>query len=315
MLENAITRTLVLWSRIALAAAAVGCASVATPNASATSLTAFSQHVIVVQGRSRTYELFAPDAVGVRAPRPLVIVLHGGRSRGRGMERLTHFSDVAERHGFVVAYPDGLDGQWNDGRGLEQYTAHRENVDDVAFIAALIEEVGRRTPIARGQVYLTGMSNGGLMAHRVACEAAHLVTAIAPVEGVISERIAQTCPAPDATVPVLLIKGAAAPVFERNSRRLTARETAEFWARRAGCALEPEVSDVADRDPNDGTRTRRVAFGRCAGGAEVVLLDVEGGGHTWPGGRQYLPEDVIGRTSRDFDASEEIWRFFSSHRR
>lgn len=300
---------------LVLATAGVACAGAGAPAASTPSApSGFSQYEMVAQGRTRTYELFTPGIAAEAAP-ALVIVLHGGRSRGRGMERLTHFSEVAKREGFVVAYPDGVDGQWNDGRGLDQYTAQREGVDDVAFISALVDDIARRQPIDRSRIYVTGMSNGGLMAHRIACEAPDLVAAIAPVEGVIPERTALQCPSGVAPTPVLLIKGADAPVFERASRRFTAKATVEFWAKRNRCAPEPVAEDLANMDPNDGTRTRRVSFKGCDGGADVIWLDIVGGGHTWPGGYQYLPTETVGRTSRDFDATEEIWRFFSAHRR
>lgn len=298
-----------------LATSAAACAVATAPAARAPSAPAgFSERQLTAQGRVRTYELFTPTSLAKAAP-ALVIVLHGGRSRGRGMERLTHFSQVAKREGFVVAYPDGVEGQWNDGRGLNQYTAQRDGVDDVAFISALVDDIARRQPIDRSRIYVTGMSNGGLMAHRIACEAPGLVAAIAPVEGVIPERTAQQCPPGGAPTPMLLIKGADAPVFEQASRRYTAMATAEFWAKRNGCGSDPQVVELVDTDPNDGTRTRRVSFKGCDSGAEVVWLDVVGGGHTWPGGYQYLPQETVGRTSRDFDATEEIWRFFSAHRR
>ncbi|MGH8245640.1 MAG: alpha/beta hydrolase family esterase, partial [Gammaproteobacteria bacterium] len=236
----------------------------------------------------------------------------GGRARG--MDRLTHLSGVSDFQGFVLALPNGVDKQWNDGRGIEKYTAHRESVDDVGFIASLIEEAARRAPIDRSRVYVTGMSNGGLMAHRLACEIPEKIVAIAAVEGLISQLTAKACPGKIA-VPMLLIKGSDAPTFEKTSVRLSALETAKFWARINGCQPAPGESWLPDQAPDDGTKTRRVEFRGCAGGADVVWLDVQGGGHTWPGGYQYLPEFTVGRTSRDFGASETIWEFFKSRSR
>lgn len=277
-------------------------------------LSVLSEHKAIVDGRARSYFLFVPEGAGAE-PTPLVIALHGGGGRGRSMEKLAHWSKVAAGHGFVVVYPDGIDRHWNDGRNIESYEAQRENIDDVAFVAALVDEVDRKVKVDRARVYVTGHSNGGLMSHRIACEAPLLIAAMAPVEGVITEATANACPPDGAPVPMMLIKGAAAPVFEKGSKRLTAEGTAKFWAARNGCAVEPTVSYLPDADPDDGTRTRRVAYGGCRDGADVVWLDVEGGGHTWPGGLPNQPDERVGPTSTDFDASEAIWEFFRAHHR
>jgi polyhydroxybutyrate depolymerase len=93
---------------------------------------------------------------------------------------------------------------------------------------------------------------------------------------------------------------------------LSAAETLRTWASLDGCPAKPETSNEPDRDPSDGTKVRRERFANCSNGSEVDLYTVEGGGHTWPGGWQYLPELVIGKTSKDIDASETIWAFFKS---
>lgn len=87
-------------------------------------------------------------------------------------------------------------------------------------------------------------------------------------------------------------------------------EGARFWADANGCPPVPSTAYEPDRDPKDGTRVRRETFGPCHGGSEVVLYAVEGGGHTWPGGWQYLPESMVGPTGRDIDANDVIFRFF-----
>ncbi|MGQ0551465.1 MAG: alpha/beta hydrolase family esterase, partial [Armatimonadota bacterium] len=99
----------------------------------------------------------------------------------------------------------------------------------------------------------------------------------------------------------------------RFGKVLSATETVAAWVALNRCASPPAVALEPDRDPQDGTRVRREAYGSCGEGSEVVLYAVEGGGHTWPGGQQYLPERVIGRTSRDIDANEVLWAFFKKH--
>jgi len=242
------------------------------------------------------------------------------------MEKLTRggFNRLAERDGFVVVYPDGLERHWNDGRGVGAYRAHRENIDDVGFLTALIDHLARGLPVDRARIYATGISNGGLMSFRLAREAATVIAAIAPVAISMSEQIARMRQ-PARAVPVLMMPGTQDPLVPYEGgeigralarggpgfgRVIPVAEAVRYWVEHNHCAPLPAVTVEPDRDPLDGTRVRREVYGSCRDGTEVVLYAVEGGGHTWPGGLQYLPERIVGRTSRDINAAEVIWAFF-----
>jgi polyhydroxybutyrate depolymerase len=148
------------------------------------------------------------------------------------------------------------------------------------------------------------------------------VAAIAPVAAAMPEGLRDRCVG-RRPVPVLAISGTADPLvpwgggevrFGRRSlgRVLSQEATIGGWIARNDCRARPRATSIEDRDPRDGTRARRADH--CAGEPRAVsLITVEHGGHTWPGGRQYLPRAVIGPTSRDFDASEAIWAFFRTH--
>jgi polyhydroxybutyrate depolymerase len=198
-------------------------------------------------------------------------------------------------------------------------------VDDVGFLAALVDHLAEHLPIDRTRVYVTGISNGGLMSFRLAREAATVVAAIAPVAISMSDQIARMRP-PARAVPVLMMPGVEDPLVPYgggeigfaaargqgragNGRVLSVAETTRYWVDHNGCAATPAVTMEPDRDPRDGTRVRRDVYGSCRDQTEVALYAVEGGGHTWPGGLQYLPERLIGRTSRDIDANDVIWTF------
>ncbi|MDI6773301.1 MAG: PHB depolymerase family esterase [bacterium] len=277
-------------------------------------------------GLERTYRIHLPSSAGRTGPMPLVLALHGGGGTGLNMEQLTlgGLNRLSETHGFVVVYPDGVDRHWNDGRGVAEYRAHRENVDDVGFISALIEHLAQTQGIDRSRVYATGISNGGLLSMRLAHELSHKIAAIAPVAISITDKIA-AMRAPARPIPIVLIPGTHDPLVPWDGgnlgfrggravgRVLSVAETVRYWVSHNRCAPTPTVTREPDRDPNDGTRVRRETYGGCSEGAEVVVYVVEGGGHTWPGGLPYLPERVIGRTTRDIYANEVIWDFFRRH--
>ncbi|OGW60075.1 MAG: hypothetical protein A2V83_11230 [Nitrospirae bacterium RBG_16_64_22] len=288
-----------------------------------------STRSITVGGAQRTYLLHALPPQDRTGLAPLVIVLHGGGGTAERMVRLTNggLSRLAEREGFIVAYPNGIDKHWNDGRGADEtgWRAQGENVDDVGFVSALIEELVKTQNADPRRVYVTGVSNGGQMAHRLACEISGKIAAIAPVIAQMPAYFSPRCK-PARPVSVLMMPGTKDPLVPweggtiRLGRRtfgrvLSAAETVAFWTRRNACPAPPETSWEPDRDPSDGTRVRKEAYRGCGNGAEVVLYAIEGGGHTWPGGRQYLPESIVGKVSRDIDAAGVMWEFFKKHRR
>jgi polyhydroxybutyrate depolymerase len=159
------------------------------------------------------------------------------------------------------------------------------------------------------------------MSFRLACDAADLFAAVAPVTATMPADLGPRCQ-PSAPVAVLGINGTADPLvpyagghvrtlFGLRGEIWSTDRTIAFWAKRNACAGPPDVRALADRDSDDGSRVVDITYARCAG-ARVRLLRVEGGGHTWPGGTQYLPTAWIGPTNRDIDASEAIWRFFAA---
>lgn len=265
-------------------------------------------------GLSRSYEghLPAPSGAGL----PLVLVLHGGGGDGHGMRRLTGMDALAERAGFVVVYPDGYRKSWADGRGTT--AAEQAGVDDVAFLRALIQHLVRQYGVDPKRVYAAGISNGGLMVGRLACELSDRIAAFAVVAATFPESLTLGCH-PPRPVPILFIHGTLDPIlpasggvprFGAGGRLLSAEGAVEFWRGRDACTRPPVEARLIDPVP-DGTQTLLRGW-VCAQGSRVLFYRVEGGGHTWPGGWQYLPQALVGRTSRDFNASEVIWDFFRS---
>ena len=279
----------------------------------------------------RSFIIHVPSGHDSSVQMPLVLALHGRGTTAEGMILITRkgFNNLADRDGFLVVYPDGIELNWNDGRMDEEANdrAHRENIDDVGFISALIDSMIEEYNVDPKRVYVTGISNGALMAYRLACELSYKITAIAPVDGNMPYLLLSEC-SPTDPVSVLAINNVNDPLvpFEggmviSNFRKiklgkvLSADESIEFWVKHNQCSPEPVVTIEPDRDPADGTQVTRKEYLNGIKGTEVVLYVIYGGGHTWPGGLQYLPAWKIGKTSREIDANEVIWSFFKRHLR
>ncbi|MHC4126748.1 MAG: extracellular catalytic domain type 1 short-chain-length polyhydroxyalkanoate depolymerase [Planctomycetota bacterium] len=262
------------------------------------------------EGRTCHYELHVPEDLAPQEPVPLLLGLHRWLESGQAMAYMTSFNEIADREGFIVAYPNAAGGSWDTFGG--------EYRDDIRFVLAVIEEVAAAHPIDRGRIYVTGASNGGFMTHVLACAAPETFAAAAPVKGLMPAALAEEHPS-GLPMPILVIHGTndgVVPYGARSvlgARTLTVDGGVAYWAARNGCDPAPVVEELEDGDPDDKTR---VTVERYAGGAApVVLYRVEGGGHTWPGGREPSLGIFTGRMSHDIEASEVIWEFFAAHRR
>ena len=267
---------------------------------------------------ARTYRVHLPEAYDGTTDLPLVLVFHGGGGTGRGMIRLTQLDRIADQEGFIVAFPDGYERRWADGRGTTP--PELAGIDDAGFVSALIDKLAAELTVDLHQVYATGISNGGFLCQRLACELSDRIAAIATVAATMPYDLASECQ-PNESVSVMFMFGTDDPLVPWEGGELTVGARGRIlsvdaavvkWVEINGCATTPTVTyepDAAD----DGTRVRREAYAGGKGGTEVVLYVIEDGGHTWPGGWQYLPERIIGKTSRDIDASEIIWDFFRNH--
>lgn len=285
------------------------------------------EKTIRVDGRDRIYFVYLPKKA--TGSLPVVIVLHGGGnenrrgSKGRQMERYAKFNTVADREGFIVCYPEGVGGNWNDGRGDANIQAQRDNVDDIKFIRQMVDQVARDAKVNRARIFATGISNGGFMSHRLAAEASDLVLGIAPLVGGLAEPIAKEF-RPKHPVSLFVIQGEADPLVPYGGGEVGYRigkKRGKFIATEAAVAKyvahngiqgKPTIKTLPDKDPADKTTTRSTVYPAGRQGAKVQFYFVKNGGHTWPGQPPYLPERLIGNTSQDFDATEEIWKFFKS---
>jgi len=272
------------------------------------------------EGRDRTYLLHTAPRPS-SAPAPLIVVLHGGGSRPEAMPALTGLLEVADREGFVVVLPAGVEGGWNDGRTGTGQPAQEQGVDDVGFIRAVVEDASKRASVDPRRVFATGISNGAMMSTRLACEASDVFAGIAPVAGTAAEGFESWCRPPH-PVAVMAFFGTADPLvpFEggavdaiflgRSRGRVVSASAFEaFWAQHDGCQGSPR-EELPDRNKGDDSRASLEPFEGCVSGGEMAVYVLDGGGHTWPGGKQYASPWLVGHTNRDIDASELMIGFF-----
>lgn len=262
---------------------------------------------LLVDGIERRYVLHMPRPAR-RGPLALVVLLHGAGGTGRRIAASTGFSAEADRRGFVAVYPDGVDGEWHDGRGSDA-------IDDVGFVRSLLDTLAGELPVDARRVYAAGISNGAMFAQRLGCDLPGRFAAIGAVAGAMPAAVAARC-AGGPPMSFIGFNGTADQLvaFDGGGALESATASAAHWAAADGCDPAPASSLEPDRAPADGTRVRRWHWTGCAPGTAVTLYAIHGGGHSWPGG--YQPRiAILGRTTRDLSATRTIAAFFLAHPR
>jgi polyhydroxybutyrate depolymerase len=291
----------------------------------------------------RAFDLHLPPAWDGVTPLPVIFAFHGGGGNRLSAARVTCpdgdtknpscLVPVATAAGFAVALPDGTGSRplrnirtWNAGGGFDGWNctsggACHSGVDDMHYLDDLLSKVRRIIPVDDARIHATGISNGGAISHRWACQRPETLASIAPVGGANQfEAVGGTCGGP---VAVLQIHGTADPCWtyeasensciggENDGVKAGVAETVEAWRVRNGCAPAPADTPFSDLNPDDGSTATLLSYSGCE--ADVLLLRIDGGGHTWPNGYAYLGTDRIGRVNRDFDGNTFIVEFFFAH--
>jgi len=286
-------------------------------------------------GGPRWFRIYVPREL--RSPAPVVVLLHGGTQSMRKIFRPNSggtqgWTEVADDEGFLLVVPNGVnaatgdpsgdDQNWNDCRG--DATAAETGADDVGFIAALLDWVAARYDVDPDRVYATGSSNGGQMSFRLAMELGHRFAAIAPF--IANWAAVPECNEPWGPVPVQMVNGTAdsyqpwegGGIPGDRGSVVSVADTLALWLDVNDADPMPvEEGPLPDRDPFDGTTLHLQRF---EGAAEVVLVTVEGGGHTMPSIAHPVPAWIrallgLGPQSRDVEGSRLAWEFLSRHRR
>ena len=246
----------------------------------------------------RTYELHVPAHTPDRPLTGIVLAFHGAGGSGHGFRDGTRFNAEADRHGWVVAWADAPLGNWAEDCRCNN--ADRLGVNDTGFVRGMVRELRQMEGLADVPVYVIGFSQGGLFAHRVACQMADLVTAVATVAGPMSKPLSERC-SPSRPVSVLIAMGMNDQVFDWKGRagercRCSAeRRRTQAWRRMDGCTGK-EAKKSPPAFPSD-ERFRWRWVDECREGSRVVLLAADGVGHGWS-------------LSREVDTGEVVAEFF-----
>lgn len=242
---------------------------------------------------NRSFILHVPAAAESGEPLPLVLNFHGYTSSPSSQRDYTEMNALADEEGFVVAYPEGLSRSFNAGSCCGNSAG---SVDDVSFARDIVAHIGQRTCLDLGRVYSTGISNGGMMSFRLACEASDLVAAVAPVVG--STRLS-SCEPPRG-VPIISFNG----TDDSLVNYAQANPNNEQWAERNGCSAGPATESY-------GSSSCKV-WTECDDGVEVQVCTLQGMGHCWPGAPSGCP---YGSANDDINANRAMWEFFSRFRK
>lgn len=289
------------------------------------------EFMLVHKRLQRSYLVHVPPPAEPAHPRPVVINFHGGGGNAKVQKAYSRMDIAADREGFIAVYPNGTGGvgdrllTWNAGTCCGPAAAGQ--VDDVGFALAMLDDLGRRVSVDSARVYATGLSNGSMMAYRVAAEASHRIAAVAGVAGTMTlTRFAPALPVPVLHIHSVddgraLYDGGLGPAFPLTDTRVfhqPVESMLEKWRVHNGCPAQPEISGPRSGTPGmpDAAHTAtRSTYAPCRGGTEVVLWKLTGAGHVWPGGvRDYLPW-LLGPGTAVLDANSEMWGFFSRFRR
>lgn len=293
-----------------IAVVAVGLFAVSVQSAKAAGF-----EVEMKSGRfQRHYTLVLPDGI-TKGPLPTIIVLHGTMMSGKSMRNLFELDEIANREGAAVVYPDANGRVWNDGR-----TQDIDAPNDVHFVIQVARQLVERGIADQDRLYLVGLSSGGMLTFRVACEAPRVFAAYAALVANIPDDVMRRC-RPGQGVQMLLINSRQAkepdvsgPSEWSRADIVTAAATLNFWRRNNGCEGAPQARVMPDKDPDDGSIINAEQHLTCSSGATVVSFMTESGSLLPPGTKRSgggpLMTLASGRPNGDISSADITWKFF-----
>ena len=276
-------------------------------------------------GLKRTYLVHLPQNYDPQGSYPLVFALHGGNGTAKRFNRSTRgrFNELSDEENFILVYPQGIKKSWNDNPKRNQKGARKLNIDDVGFFKKLIEKLEADYAIDSNNIFACGISNGGLMSQTLVSEIPTKIKAIGMVASnfgsIQASKMTYAVP-----FSMILIHGTTDPIFpyeggeiqvfkKKRGEVLGVDNTIELMCTINGNIREGSTSDMPNLELEDSCTSKHTRYPNPKNPQlKLELINIEGGGHTWPGGYQYLPKKLVGNVSLDFNASDALWAFFKS---
>jgi polyhydroxybutyrate depolymerase len=293
---------------------------------------------LIFDGMRRDYRVHVPPAAASGRPLPLVLNLAGATQNGQIEEILSDMDPNADENGYLVVYPDGTriskvltpdpvakqaQYGWNAGECCGLPVTRK--INDVGFLEKVIADVAARTPVNLRRVYMTGISNGGMMSYAMAAEASTSVAAIASVSGQVEIPVIH----PSRPVPTMEFHSVNDPIakFKGVPNKnpllvLSVMQGIRQWVNADGCARQPTVGPTivgASGSISAGETATELTYDHCRDGVEVVLWRFTGSGHVWPGStlntgpKKSWILTGSGRGIVLVNADETMWQFFSHY--
>ena len=284
--------------------------------------------VIPTAGGDREYVVYVPRAYDEAAPVPVVFMLHGMGGTAMTALRETGWSAKAEKETFIAVYPEatrpdmnkppsfGRNAQaWNDGSG--RFHAGEKQIDDVAFIQAVMDRVCADYRVDVRRIFVAGFSNGASMAFRLSAELSHRIAAVAPNAGACWTE----SPQPARMISICYITGAEDTLNplgggfpklafggkqQGGKPKPAVQAIIDKWVKTLACPAQPHRDETVQ-----GVRT--CVYGPGRDRAEVVFITIDGLGHHWAGGLSQASEFLVGKPTDKLNATDVIWEFFETH--
>lgn len=263
---------------------------------------------IQFKGVNRKYIMYTPKNYSVDRSYPIVFNFHGGGMTPAEQMLYTGMNRTADRHGFIVVYPKGINEDWNVGYGM----SYKDGTDDIGFVDSLLSHIEKEHKIIKNKVFATGLSRGGFFCHRIASELPHRFSAIASVGANLPDSVAYYHK-PKKPVSVLMVNGKVDKIVNYEGKKggyFSAMDTYDFWKK--------NLFTVGDTKPL--YMNRKSEHGKSVTTLEtrslnstLVLITIQDGGHTWPGADDFNIGLPIGPTSKELDINEYMWNFFNKN--
>ncbi len=265
------------------------------------------------------YFIFLPDDYKKSLEYSLVFIFHGGGRNTKQIMKYTKFNQLANKEKYIVVYPEALDPHWTEERKISILPQN----DDIRFIDELIKHLIKQYSINQHQNFAPGIFNGGFICIYLAYHLSNRIRAIAPVAANIPENISRNIKT-KYPVSILLMNGTDDPLVKynggsvgfgeknRRGKSIPTEETLHIWKNNNGCENQKIIEEIEYKDKQEVCKAVKISFEKCQNHTRVTSIQLIECGHTWPWSFQYLPEFVIGKTCKDFFATDIIWNFFKN---